>query len=346
MPRFQYYWGRVAVAAHPLLHDQHALRYLSASVPAAKSLRRQAAVAAEKAAKISRVLEPQLARDAVHGAGQVHEPAARLQCQALLDQIEAGASGQSSAQPIQTGFGKTEPAGVALHRPMFRIVRLHEHAELPQPLEVRTAVCVAGRGCRGGEGDRPERAAGQTTADGLHPHFRLSEFMQQTFKLLRCARRQRWVEPQIDGPRHRKQRLDRRLQPSGRNAHQSLKIDRQYIALRVRSKAKTMNGSGRYDHDRRAVEARLGLLEHHSHRPGSDQNTLAKNRVPMSPDSPQVLSAARLNILNVQGISICDGNRLFAVQREARDLATYGLQNAPRREPRILIRVGGLRNFE
>ena len=66
----------------------------------------------------------------------------------------------------------------------------------------------------------------------------------------------------------------------------------------------------------------------------------------MSPNPPQVLSAARLNILNVQGISICDGNRLFAVQREARDLATYGLQNAPRREPRILIRVGGLRNFE
>jgi hypothetical protein len=73
---------------------------------------------------------------------------------------------------------------------------------------------------------------------------------------------------------------------------------------------------------------------------------LAKNRVPMSPDPPQVLAAARLNILNVQGISLCDGERLFAVQREARDLAAHGLQNAPRHLPRILIRVGGLRNLE
>jgi hypothetical protein len=38
MPRFQCYCGRVAAAAYPLLHDQDALRYLSASVPTAKTL--------------------------------------------------------------------------------------------------------------------------------------------------------------------------------------------------------------------------------------------------------------------------------------------------------------------
>jgi hypothetical protein len=40
MPRFPCYWGSVAAAALPQLHDQDALRYLSASVPAAKSFRR------------------------------------------------------------------------------------------------------------------------------------------------------------------------------------------------------------------------------------------------------------------------------------------------------------------
>ena len=73
------------------------------------------------------------------------ETAARLLGQALLGKVETGAAGQAPAQPVQTGLGNSEPARVSLHRPMLGKMLVDERAELPQALEVLTAMNFRGR---------------------------------------------------------------------------------------------------------------------------------------------------------------------------------------------------------
>src|SRR5258708_36330438 len=79
-------------AASRLLHDSGSGRYLSVTLMPAELGRRHAGVSAEEGAKIGRILESKLGRDAGHRTQDLHHAAARFQSQSLLDHV-AGSTG-------------------------------------------------------------------------------------------------------------------------------------------------------------------------------------------------------------------------------------------------------------
>src|SRR6266851_1186565 len=109
-------------------------------VSAAKFHRAGAAVTPKESRKISRILEAEFACDAAHRACGVYQATPGLQRQALLNQIKGRGAGQTAAQSIQAGFGQREMPCVALHRPMFEVLRFDQVAKAAQPLRVATAV--------------------------------------------------------------------------------------------------------------------------------------------------------------------------------------------------------------
>ena len=130
--------------------------------------------------------------------------------------------------------------------------------------------------------------------------FRMLKFLQQALKLLCRTGRRSVAKVQIDGTWDPEQGFDRSLMDGRCDRQQLLQIQRQYVALRFGPKTKAMDGSRRDDDHGRTFEMRLRFLQNRADRPDGHQDALTQNRVPVSPNAPQVFAAAGLNVLDMQ----------------------------------------------
>src|SRR5258708_6640528 len=122
-------------AAWGPLHDSGSRWYLSVTLEPdrllmpAKLGRRHAGVPAKEAAKIGGILESELGREAGDRAGDVHQAAARLQGQSLLDGVEGSTAGQVPADAVQAALGQGKLPRIALYRPVFLVMSLDQQSE-------------------------------------------------------------------------------------------------------------------------------------------------------------------------------------------------------------------------
>src|SRR5258708_18150090 len=123
-------------AASRLLHDSGSGRYLSVTLMPAELGRRHAGVSAEEAAKIGRILESKLGRDAGDRPQDIHQAAARFQSQSLLDDVEGSPAAQVPADPVQAALGQGKLQRIAFHRPVFLVMGLDQQSEAAQPVQL------------------------------------------------------------------------------------------------------------------------------------------------------------------------------------------------------------------
>src|SRR5882762_4255908 len=246
-------------AARGLLHDSGSDWYLSVTfrgrghgkysdrlLMPAKLGRRHAGVSAKEAAKIGRILESKLGRDAGDRTEDIHQAAARFQSQSLLDDVEGSTAAQVPADPVQAALGQGKLPRIAFHRPVFLVMGLDQQSEAAQPIQF----VAVGRLHRSRSIDArrqyPQDRTGQPADLGTRT-LGLPELLDQVAEKPRGARRKHRVGGEPNDTRHRKQRGDRRLMKAAGHAEETIEVDGKHISLTVGVETEAVHGAGRDD---------------------------------------------------------------------------------------------------
>jgi hypothetical protein len=271
-------------------------------------------MAPEKPREICGIFKSQIAGNPADGIRRINEPAPRFQCQPLLQQIKTGAAGQTAAQPVEAGLRKPQLPGKALDGPMLCVAILDHLTEAPQSRQIRTAMGFRDTLVFDRRSQGMQDAARQPAAHRGRSGFASPQFLGQTFQHLRRAIHERRVEAEIAHAGRREQLFYRRLMGRCGQFSQMLKVDGQYVTLRIGAKPKAVDRCRRYDYQRRALEIRAYFLNDDAGRPGGEQKALTQLGMPVRADLPEIFTAAGLNIFDVHGPRYAGRSAMLTVE--------------------------------